>query len=285
MVLLPVYIIINVFQKIQIPSAIQLLLCLALFFKCIVFPQFTINSGICAVAGILYYLVARIEDSFAKKIVAMIMLWMSYSIRAEMFYLIMILSIPIVLYDRQVGDGMRKLGIDLCLLIVGIVLIKSIDNYVNQGSEYVSFYKFQSLRVALIDFNGLNHLSSWGCFTKNDIELMKNWFFEFLDLNDLSCLNSSVNAININIKDKLNAIKNAFKALADKEILPYTLVSFLYLVKDKSIYQRATLVLVLLAISVMGVLERGGQSRVYIPMLISLTIYSIYLAKVGNEKN
>jgi hypothetical protein len=285
--LISIYVISRVFNKIKIPEDMQLILYMILFFKCAVFPQFTINSGVCAIAGVLSYVIGIREKNQFKISLAMVLLCISFSIRAEMFMLIMYLSIPILHYNlfKEGFESLLKFTYHLCILIIGIVVLKLIEIHINGGSLYEKFYQFQAMRVLLIDFNGLNHLNSIACFSKNDIELMKNWFFEFIDINNLTCLNSTIEEINIDIKAKIYAVKYAFFALASKEILPYTIITIVYLIKSKNTHANVTALLIVVAVIIMGFWERGGQARVYIPMLVLCTIYTIVLSKLSNEKN
>lgn len=149
----------------------------AVMFAPIVFPQFTANAGLLAVAGLLAWRDARERDSRAMLAVALVAILAAFLVRYRECLLVVGVGAPLVFSLRR-REILAAVGLTAAMAIVTVI-----DRRAYAGDEWRPFLDLHETRVVLTDFGGgwlLRNrpeiLARHG-YSANDMLLLENWFF------------------------------------------------------------------------------------------------------------
>jgi hypothetical protein len=250
-------------------------------------PQFTVNSGLLGVAGILGILCYIKTGQKRHLITALMLCFYSYLIRNQEFYFVVIVSLPLLLNRKLVTDRRFLIWISIFTIIC---VIAGYVNFVSLHMPSLNAYNaFKKVCYSLVDYGGGQYLllhpdllAKYN-YTVNDINLLASWFFADKQISNpvlLGILLSHYNFLtHLIVNYKLGII--ALRALFDTQILPLTCLSIMGIILSKQKLKLLSLfMLFTICIVILGLLGRPAVLRVYYPIMALLTIIALlYIAR------
>lgn len=201
----------------------------------VLFPQFTINAGLLAVAAVASVLVyARHRDGFCL-FVACLLAFLSFLVRSLEFMFVMLVSLPLIPWRQLARDKRTLLGTaGLALAIAGAVLA---DKQAFNNEHWQVFNELDPVRAQFTDFGAAVPLANSPKilerhdYSPNDINLIKTWFFADPEIVKPETLKSMLDELGP-LPDPARSLRSALagiQALLHPHLLPLTLSSLLLL--------------------------------------------------------
>lgn len=304
-------------SKIGVHPVLAGLTVLIVYVPHVVRPQFTMLAGLCATTGYLwlYYYFYTSSDSLKNiitPILAVFFLALCLIIRKEVFYMISILGmffIAILICTRKRRDvisvsaknffrSQKKIVGGFGILTSFILFVAGsnyYNNFVFSEEQYQNFFDFESVRNNFTDFtfrayfinHGLEALEEYN-LTSTDIELMRNWFFEHVsqDNEKLADVKRLVSEVSIVESLNLSSFHGALAQMFRGDIAFLTLCAFVFVVVLPSRQKWVPIGLLLFFASLMiciGVVMRMPPTRVYVPGLAFICLFSLAMARHTNR--
>lgn len=248
-------------------------------------PQFTVNAGLMTVAAIIGWQVHARLGGLGSLVAACVLAFCGYLIRAQEFFLVLGVALPFLPW-RALRER-RQMQIAFLLLGVAIASATALDRWSYSGVEWQPFKEFNSVRIPITDYRAGEHLkqrpeimASHG-YSRNDIDLLENWFFVDPQIADPKSLNAMLAELGPlpmqegGIQSGFEAIKALFSPMLLSLILSAT---FLFILLPRWSVALAW-VLCLAALFAMGVMGRPGILRVYIPLVSLLFVFPLVVGK------
>lgn len=253
-------------------------ICLLVLARPFVFPQFTLTSGLLAVAGFVSLSLFLVERHWAYLIVTLIASGLSFLIREQEFFLVALIA-STLLPLRTVGSD-RALIFSACAFALFVILATYVNTVSYSQDSWLFFKELNPLRAAFTDFNVAQAvqahpdvLARYG-HTQNDINLLENWFFADKRIANPAAIQNILADIGAT-KLRHNYLEegiSSVKALYSRRLIPVLLsiVALALIFKSKRLLVAITL-LVTLAF-VIGALGRPGTLRIYEPLTALLVV-------------
>ena len=262
--------------------------CALILVRPVLFPQFTINSGLLLVGAIICWNVyAQLNDRRALVAGCLCALF-SYLVRHEEFLLVLLVALPLFPWRALF---LRRSAIIVCVtLVLAIAISAGIDYKAYQGEEWRAHNELYLVRGEFTDFGAgfklkrrPNILASHG-YSINDVELLENFFIADPKIANPNALKAMLSEIDpfpfkYNIKYKSFYGWVGVKALWDPQLIPLLLAAVFLALLCPSGKVAATWALCLAAVFALGWLGRPGILRIYVP-LVSLLVIAPFLAGV-----
>ena len=247
------------------------------------FPQFTINAGLLAIAAVIALVAYSRKPNIGSLIVACLLAYCGYLIRKEEFFLLVAVALPFLPWEVIRKSGQAK----ICLLILGATIAVSaiIDQHAYSGPEWQHFTELNEARRPYTDFGVAEALikrpeiADRHGFSRNDLLLIRYWFFvdpniaDPQELNSMSAELGPLTTMSYGFREGLFAIKQ----LAAPSLLPILIAGLIIGV----LFFRWPLALAwgicLVAVFTMGYVGRPAIFRVYIPLLSFLVLVPLFL--------
>ncbi|MDO5674709.1 MAG: hypothetical protein Q4G66_07315 [bacterium] len=251
----------------------------------LLFPQFTVNSGILSVASLVFMFLYIKERKKIFLIFCFLLAYTSFLIREDMFLLILSISLPMVLRKDIFNNKFAYLA--FIFFLCAISISKIIDNVSYKDEKFQFFNQFNEVRIPFTDYGASFYLNKEQNILKkynysvNDIELIAEWFFEDKNIADpvkLGKMMSEFGSLPLR-KGGLSMGMQALKSLRHSEIFILVITAFFVLLMRPGLRVSISWIIALGAIFAMGVLGRPGIMRVYIPVLILLLILPFFEKK------
>jgi len=267
-----------VLRQLGVGWLISLFVILFLLVRPVLFPQFTINAGLLAVAAIACWSLYEQQENKYALSAGCVLAFCSYLVRHHEFLLLILIASPFLPWSKLLKDRTAQAAAIGLLLAISIATF--IDYQAYQGSEWQAFNALDPARVPFTDFRAdiqLNQhpeiLSRYG-YSTNDINLIKEWFFVDPALANPAALNAMLTELGP-LAAQPNSLDNGWdgiKALAHPVLLPGVLAAIflLFILPNRKLF--ITWGLCLMALFALGMLGRPGVLRVYIPVLALMLI-------------
>ncbi|QWU98923.1 hypothetical protein [Francisella salimarina] len=213
------YTLLDCLSKFNVSRSISCIIVLVIFVRAISMPQFTVNSGLLALASVLSLLSYNKEPKLKYAFLFIILAFYSYLIRYEELYFVYLVAIPFILSKELLSKSSLKLFMVLLILCLFAKYFDSLHY------SMVSFDKFNGLKKylsILIDYGGASYLiqhpellKSHG-YSVNDMSLIRA--FVFIDpyvvnqsrLHDLLVYYTPTARVHANIWLGVEAIRSIF---------------------------------------------------------------------------
>ncbi len=147
----------------------------------VLFPQFTINAGLLAVAAILSLHLYGQHRSWALIIIGCVFAYFGFLIRPREFLLIFAIGLPLLPWHAILTSKLA--GYTVLILVGAIALSAVIDQKTYQTEQWRAFKALNSARTPITDYGADQQLKQrpgllvQHGYSTNDIDLLRSWFF------------------------------------------------------------------------------------------------------------
>lgn len=263
-----------------------ILLLTLIYWRPILFPQFTLVAGLLAVGAAICWIRAgtspHLRDAATSRLLwaGSVCALFAFLIRSQILILILLIALPLMPCKRLFTRS--EVRQPLLFLAIGIVLILGADHVVYQGADWQEFKAFDDVRVPFTDYQLASQLkrlperlSTMG-YSANDLDLLANWFSIDPNIADPSALRPLVaGRLQHLLSDLPSALNNGWQSIRSfwsSELRPLLLAAIALL----ALRPRRTLLLswfiCLTVFFLIGALGRPGISRIYHPVVSLLAI-------------
>jgi hypothetical protein len=248
------------------------------------FPQFTVNAGLLAVAAVIGWRVHACDGDIGSLIFACALAFLGFLVRVDECFLV--IAIGVLFLPWRALLERRRSQIGLLLLGAAIVSAAVLDRGSYRDQEWQRFVELDAARAPFTDFGAGDHLKQrpditarYG-YSANDLDLVSHWFFVDPKIANPTSLKAMLVELGPLPTQPGNIGKGfvAIKALPTKVLLPLFLTgALLFLVYLKWPVAMAW-ALFLAAVFTMGILGRPGILRVYVPVLSLLLLAPLFMS-------
>ena len=260
---------------------VKLIFLVCLCFYAFLNPQYTVTALYCAIAGILTLCFPLRRYTWSRLIIIALMLILSFIIRHECLYPILMIGVIYIPWRRLARDKKAVFCALVTMALTGSLYYA--DHSMKSGAEQLAISDWHDMRVKLSDGqvgDMLAHqpaiLEKFG-LSKNDMRILCTQFSGDADLRDLGRLKQMCAEIppHFYFFQKLEEIKKTFLHFMDAPLF-FLVVAVLLLLAARIDRKRALAILLFIGEFILiGYMSRGGSliDRVYFP----LTFYVIAL--------
>ncbi len=265
-----------------------LALAVLLLTRPVLFPQFTINSGLLMVAAVICWQLYPIKQHKLPLLAGCMLAYLSYLIRSRETLLILILALPLIDWRYFFSKNTAKIA--FLTLLMAIAISALIDRQHYLGSEWQAFKTFNSLRASFTDHDAGTYLKqhpdilAQHHFSPNDVDLSTAGFFIDPTIGNPITLQAMINELGPLSKqnDLITKAAEGLKKIGHPDLLPLFAVAFLLLILHPNKRLFLSWILVISAIAIISTLGRPGVLRVYIPMVSLLVIAPFFFTQDEN---
>jgi hypothetical protein len=272
-------------RKLGLNGLTSLGLLVLIFLRPILFPQFTINSGLLMVVAIISIYLYCYKKKWYWLFVGSFFAYWSYLIRVHEAVLILLVALPLMPWKMLWTERAPKIA--LAILIPLVVISTVINNRAYQNDRWNAFMALNPIREKFTDWGVGEHLKKRPDllkkydYSENDIELITRWFFVDSTIANPLALKSMVGELNTlsSLHDSLsNAVKGLKTFLASPTLAPLVVAGIILAIAFPSRALGIAWCLSLVVAATIGFFGRPGIERIYIP-LVSLLLISPFLIK------
>jgi len=167
--------------KLEKGRLIASLICFLIFARPFVFPQFTLTSGLLAVAGFVSLSLFLVKRHWSYLLLALIVMSLSFLMRSQEFFLVALVATTLLPLRTLASN--RALISTVCAFVLFMIVVTYVDPASYSSDSWSYFNELNPLRAAFTDFIMTQAVQAhpdvmarYG-FTQNDINLLENWFF------------------------------------------------------------------------------------------------------------
>ena len=250
----------------------------------ILFPQFTVNSGLITVGAIIcWHLYGYRHGNKLLLWVGCLFAFIGYLIRSEEFFLVLLTGMPFIHWASLVKDRPAKIAV--LFLLVALAGAKFIDLQSYQGQAWQDFNAFNYARAPYTDFGAGPLLMSrpdvyekYG-YSQNDIQLFSSWgVYADPQLADPHKLVSMLKDVGF-VPDQGVVLDNVMKGLLaflHPSLLPFCIILLVLIFNYRLGFSLGVLLLAVVGMSILG---RPGVIRVYYPPLVLLFVFAVIFSQ------
>jgi hypothetical protein len=276
------------FARMGVGCLTGLLVLILVLSRPVLFPQFTINAGLLTCAAVLGWLAhARNHCTFCL-VASCVLAFLGYLVRSQEFALVLAVALPFLPW--QLLGKRRKTQVAFMLLACAIVAALLFDQWSNSGPEWSYYWKLNWARAPFTDFDAESRLLAQPDvmarhgLSRNDVELISNWFFVDRQIADPAQLRAIVTELGPTaITTSFGSGLTAIASLSRPELLPLLVsaVGLLALTFGRRLLMSWALCLG--GLFAMGFIGRPGILRVYVPLLVLLVLVPIALKPLSSR--
>ncbi len=256
------------------------ILCL-LMLRPLLFPQFTINSGLLFVSAISCFWLYTKKPKAIYLLLSCVLFFLSFITRSHEFILLLIISVPVIPWKNLLNDKPPQYAVSVVTICILAAIV--IDHMAYQTKEWDAFKNLNTVRAFYTDFGFgkaviqdheiLAHYN----FTENDIKLIRNWFFVDTDIADPNVLASMVRDIgSVSEPEKaINRALNGFGVLLSSSLIYLSLCAFFLFIIFPSWRVAISWLIFLSVVFFIGFFGRPGIERIYYPVLGLLCVSTL----------
>ena len=257
----------------------------------VLFPQFTINAGLLAVAAVMCLQLYAKGNNFYVLLLGFLLAFAGWLVRSIEFILVFCVALPVLPWRKIASDRPIQIGFSILALVLGVSF--SLDRQAQEGQEWKVFKELNPVRAAYTDFGAHKILKLHPDildrynYSINDINLISNWFFvdsRLSNPNNLKAMLAEAGSLTKQDYYLANGYKS-IDALLNPKILPLVFVALFLAVIKFNLKVTASWGLFIMAIFALGVLGRPGIMRVYYPVISLLIIASFLAENTPNWRN
>ena len=238
--------------------------------------QFTVTAGLLAAAAVLGVCAYQRTGSTFSLVASTVLALLGFLVRNLEFALVALVALPILPWGMLRKD--RKLQVAAAVLVSGVVGATWIDQFAYSGPEWNYFWELNLARAPFTDFGAADRLleapeiMARHGMSKNDVELLKHYFFADRQLADPARLRAvladlaPVAVKSYSFESGLISLRSIF----DSRILAPLVAAMVLLLLA---FERRAIVSWMISVAVifaLGMAGRHGILRVYVPMFMLL---------------
>jgi hypothetical protein len=247
----------------------------------LIFPQFTLNSGLLTLAAVLA--LAYYRESRKKPVLwaVLFLAFFGFLIRSQEFVIVLIASLPFLQITSLWRDSAFRFSALSFLLLMSCAVV--LDQMSYRGQEWDNFFEIHRARAGYTDFGLAAQLKSspsifraYG-YTSNDLDLVSSFFFSdpsIVQPRVLMAMGSALGTIPF-VTANVPAVLSALQSFVSINILPITLLACVLFGLRPSRRSFTAFFLVVLVAILLGLIGRGGLERVLTPLVTMLVIFSM----------
>lgn len=263
----------------EVNPLVSLLVVLLILARPVAFPQFSLNSGILTAAAVLGWCTFSRTKSIAILVISMALAYGGFLIRSMEFFLVLLVSLPLLPWKNLCRD--KAFILSTALLLLSILAAWSTNRAAFNGPEWHLFERLQVLRAAFTDFGAMDsvianpEIAYKHGYSLNDLEIITMWFFADPYTADPVRLSQFLKDLPLvsYFQGNLPSAWSAVRVLSKPEMMHLVLVSgALLLICQRRLRVIACWTCFLLAAALMGIFGRPGLLRVYYPVLCVLAV-------------
>ncbi|OWT74937.1 hypothetical protein CEY04_20425 [Achromobacter sp. HZ28] len=274
-----------VLRKLKVNWIYILALGLLIWMRPLLFPQFTVDAGLLALASVGWLQLFGRDPRVRYLIFAAILGYISFLIRDQEFYLVAAASLPIMPW-RMLLQRRHVSGNILIVLCAAMICSAVLNKKALNRPEWTDFSTFNVARAPLTDFGAATKISSRPDvlarhnFSANDVWLVAHWFFADRQIADAKLISDLVKETDAAPVQELSLAQGwrAIVALDNIQLYSLILVALLLFCRYPSKRLLLCFLLVFVAIFATGMVGRPGVIRVYYPLLCLLVLAPLFLA-------
>jgi hypothetical protein len=276
------WLIFSCLTTIGVPWLPALLVIAAISTRMVASPQFTILSGFATIAGIAAWGVHHRDTRQIWLILGAMFLLLGYLIRPLEFVFVLLMALPLVMWNKVVRDVRIWTAAGAVLLLIAAA--KFIDWHYYQASEWVNFSALNIARRPFTDWlvgpllQAHPELLRLHNYSLNDVSLISSWFFVDPHIADPVRLKALAGSIDWSSRLSANLTKglDGVLAVTDPVIAPLFLAAAvvgLLSPHRKKIF--LAIGVFLSCLFLLGALWRPSVLRVYYPICALLLIAAV----------
>lgn len=278
-------VVLHAFQKLGFGSLMSLSVLILLLARPVLFPQFTINSGLLTLGAVICWYLYGQQGSRRTLIFGCLLAFCGYLVRSQEFLLVLLIALPLLPLKKLGKDSAAQASAVVLLLAIGVAAYVDYKSY--QGDAWRSFNELNPARAPITDFGADAHLKrrpdilDRNGYSENDIDLIRNWFFVDSEIANPVALNAMLTELGP-LPLPSNALSNGWigiKAFTNPVLLPGFFAAVLLFLLFPNRKLIITWALSIAAVFALGVLGRPGILRVYIPIVSLFLIAPLMLAQ------
>lgn len=274
--------------RIGLGYLIGILLLILVIFRPLLLPQFTVVSGLLLVTAIICIKSYEKYKSNGFLFLFLFFSYLSYLIRVEEFILVAVVGAPLIQWRFLFNDKNYKICIATLILAISMAEILNINAYKNE--EWQKMVELKPSITQLIDYGAAGRLKEnnliidkYG-YTKNDIDLLANWFFIDPKITNIQKIESMLGELGY-VKIEKKSIDNAkagIVALLNAEIKWLFIFAILLLILLFNTRVLLSWIILIALMSLIGFLGRPGIIRIYYPLMV-LMIFAPIIVNSNKE--
>ncbi|MHC8349693.1 hypothetical protein ACYZT7_09990 [Pseudomonas sp. RT4P38] len=249
------------------------------------FPQFTVNSGLLSVAAVLCWCSFGNNRSISACVAALVLSSCAFLVRSQEFILVILVALPLLPLRKMYEDKVCRCTILILFLFLASSSI--IDRQAYQGESWKAFNDFNLVRAKFTDFGAGATLKlrtdvlEQNYYSVNDVDLVSNWFFADPNIANAKVLESMLSQIGFFPEESIviSNIWAGIEALWHPKLLILTLSALVLSVFFPSRRVILSWVLFISAICLLGLLGRPAILRVYVPVLCLLVLSPLLFSR------
>ncbi|MGN6652960.1 hypothetical protein [Trinickia sp.] len=253
-----------------------------LFVRAVLFPQFTVNSGLLTTAAVLAVLMVRKGEKSLLPVIGILLAFCGFLVRAEEFALVAGVAAPVLIATRFYRSRLAVLS--AAVLAMAVVGAGVYNHLSYQGPDWQYYESLNAARAPITDFNmdqkllqRPDILGRFG-YTKNDIELVRNFFFVDHHIANPVVLKEMLTALGARwgATGDLSSGLDAMKLLWDPQILPILAAAAVFFLLAPNWPIGCAWILFLATLFGTGFMGRGALVRVEWPVVALLFALSTF---------
>jgi hypothetical protein len=245
-------------------------------------PQFTITSGVCAIAGLISYLSYADSKKNIHLFLFFILCYISFLIRVQEFFFLTLIFFPLFL-KKKIFSKLSLIHFFIFFLL--LVFSHFFNESKKNDKDWEIHNEINKTKIAYMDYGFRDKNLPIKNITANDYRLLNNWIFFSIGREDWKNIESYLSKESNKIVKKILSFKKQalkkilnsfflFNSLDNPLILLYLLTIFLLFVSNNKLKLSLSIVIFIL-IMFMFSSFRNLPFRVLYPFVFGLTLFSI----------
>lgn len=257
----------------------------------VLFPQFTLNSGLLLVGAIICsHLFAR-HNYWQALLIGCLLAFSSWLVRSNEFLLVLLVALPLLPWGTLLRRRFSQVSLLALILVIAVSTV--IDHKAYQGPQWKAFNELNPVRTPFTDFGAdellkkrPDILGRYG-FSTNDIDLIREWFFADPAITNPQALRAMLAELGP-LPTQGNSVAKGWdgiQTLWDLKLLPFVLAALLLALLRPSWQVTASWGLFIAGVFAMGLSGRPGIIRVYVPLVCLLVIATFLTWQFSDWRN
>lgn len=265
-------------------------LLLLILVPAVLLPQFTINAGLLQISAIICWCLYAKQKNLSSLVLGCLFAYFSYLIRSQEFWLVLIISLPILPWRIFF---LRTTKIAFFILSLAIIVSATVDNRAYQGVDWQAYKTLNPARALFTDYGAGAYLKqhkeilAQHGYSDNDIDLITNWFFVDPHIANPKVLTTMLKQLGpLPTQDRsLEKAWIGVKTLWSPPLLITLCAALLLAVLRPSWKIALNWGLCVAAVFTLGLLGRPGVLHVYVPVISLLLIVPFLNGSFSSWRN
>jgi len=272
-------------MRLRVQPIIAILAAALIFIWPVLFPQFTLNAGLLAIAAVLGWRAYAETGEVASLVLGCVLGFFSYLIRNQEFWLVLAVSLPF--YPWKTLARNRGMQVALVLLGMSIAGAGALDKAAYDTNAWNAYHEFNLARAPYTDFRAGEQVNSRPDiltrhgYSTNDINLISNWFFVDPQLSNPAKLNAMLTDVGIHhwVSRGFGLGMESVRLLYVDQLWPMLACALIigFVSPSRRVFMVAALIIG--AVFALGAIGRPGVTRVNYPLCALLLLTAVHATR------